>query len=257
MEAVAALFGRHVQLQTARRRIGRAPASLVNHLLVAGIIHITLNRTVTLKAIDNHPIHQNRSLRGAGSVHSEIGLLHRPGAAYIRRIQVHTDHELPHGLDGVGGRHGIQHVTRKDLRLEIRLRIHNRRFRGDRYRFFNAAHRHLGIDGCCKVRRQFHITLYGLETGKAERYAVVARSQVDDLVRPAFIRDGRTRLLDQRGAAGFDGHPRQDSAALVLHDSCERALGKSLRTRDGYKQTGDGNPLQCPHPSSFSAKPRM
>ena len=257
MQVVASLFGGYVQLHAPGWRVGRTATSLVDHLLGSRIIHIALDRAVGLKPVDDHSIHQDRRLSRARAMNHKVGLLHGARTAHVGNVHLNSDDELPHRLYGVGRRHRVQDFTRKDLSLEICLHVHNRRFCGDCYRFFNAAHSHLGVDCRCKVRRQFHITFYGLETGKAERYAVVARSQVDDLVRPAFIRDGRTRLLDQRRAAGFDGHPRQDRAALVLHDSCERALGKSPRARYEYKQTGDGNPLQYPHPSSFSAKPRM
>src|SRR2546430_13530796 len=74
VQTVAAFSGNHVQLQTAGWRIGGTTAGLVNHLLVAGIVQVALDSAVTLKPVDDHPIHQNRSLRAAGAMHGKVGL---------------------------------------------------------------------------------------------------------------------------------------------------------------------------------------
>ena len=163
---------------------------MVNHLLSPGIIHIALDGSIVLKPVDDHSIHQDRRLRRAGAMNVEVGLLHRTRTADIGCVHLNSDDELSCRLDGVSRGHSVQHVARKDLGLEICLRVDDRRFRGDSDGLFNRADRHLGIDCCREVGGQLHLTRDGLETRKSERQAVVTWTQIDDLVRAAFIRDG-------------------------------------------------------------------
>ena len=141
MEVVAAFFRRHIQFEPAGWRVGRTTAGLINHLLVTGIIQIALNTAVALKAVDDHSVHQNGGLGGSCSVNCEIGLLHclRPGD--IRQIHLDSNNQLSHGLDRVSRGYAIQHLTRKNLRLEICLQVDDWRFSGDGYRFFDSADR--------------------------------------------------------------------------------------------------------------------
>ena len=175
MQTVAAFFRNHVQLQAAGRRIGGTTAGLINHLLVAGIVQVALDSAIALKPVDDHPIHQNRSLRGAGAMHRKIGLLHRLRSAHVGQCQLNTKDELSHGLDSVCRGHQIEHVSRKDLRLGVRLQIHDRSLGCYGYRLFDGADCHLNIDGRRKVRRQLDFTLDCLEPWQTECQCVNTR----------------------------------------------------------------------------------
>ena len=111
-EAVAAFLRHHVDLHAAGRRIDVAAAGLVDHFLVRALVQVALNRAVALEAVHDHAVHQHRGLRRAEAVDREIGLLHRLRSADVRRGQRHADDELPDRLNGVGGRHGVEHLAR-------------------------------------------------------------------------------------------------------------------------------------------------
>ena len=151
-EAVAAFFRDHVDLHAAGRRVDRAAAGLVDHFLVAGVVGVGLDRAVALQPVDDHAVHHQRGLRGAEAVHGEVGLLHRLRAADVRRGQRDADDQLADALNGVGGRHRVEHFARQHLRLRVALHVDDRRLAGDGDRLFHRADFQIGVDRRGEVR---------------------------------------------------------------------------------------------------------
>jgi hypothetical protein len=77
--------------------------------------------------------------------------------------------------------------------------------------------------------------------------AVHTRTQVDDAVLTGFVGRSGLRLLDERGAAGFDRHARKHGAGSVAHDSGDGALGHGdagkNQTRSKDQERNKSGPL--------------
>ena len=195
------------------------------------------------------------SLRTAGSVHREVGLLHRLRSADVGSRQRHTDDELSDGLEGVRVRDRVQHVARQYVRPHVALHVDDRRFAGDRHRFFDGADTHVGVDRRGEVRGELHpFLLHRRKTGKAEREDVHAGAEVLDFVSAVRVGCRGPDLLDQRRAGGFDRHSGQDGAGRVSHNARKRALGAR---QAGYGQYCRRDGHRCQDPSRHAHPPRQ
>ncbi len=84
------------------------------------------------------------------------------------------------------------------------------------------------------------VALGGAEPRQRERRRVCAREELDDLIRPRRIGDGRSNFLDKGGAGGLDSNPGKHGSRCVSDDAGNRRLGVCGGWHERQTQTHPG-----------------
>ena len=120
---------------------------------------------------------------------------------------------------------------------------------GDRDGLLDAAHAHVDVHRRGERARtaRCHRARTVAKPGSAKVTRVGARRQVDDAVLAAAVGHCRTRFLDERVAACFDGHAGEHRARAVPNRSRQRRLSKGAGRDEQHRQERQHTAQSHPH----------
>ena len=231
-EAVAALFGNHVQPHAAARDVGADGRRLIRHLLVHRVVEVALHLAVALEAVHRHAVDHHGVVGGALTVHRHVGLHGRARTADVGQTQIDADNNLTDALNRAARWNVIERVAVE--RLDVRGALHVDGGRRARHRngFRDRPDPHLGVHRCGELTGQVDVfALDRLKARQRESDEVHARAQVDDSVLTLAVGHRRSGSLDQHIAAGLNGHTRQHGARRIFDDAGDRALSTRRKRR--------------------------
>ena len=224
-EEVPAVFGDHVDAHAAGCDFRGQRARLEDDALRERIVVVGLDVAVAHGAVHVHAVHLHARVAIVGPVRPHVGLLHPLRSADVRTTELHARNRRADGLHVPRRRQRVEHGALERVRALGVLHVDQGRLARDRHALLDRAHLEIDVDRDRRVAGQLDAGAHdGRESGERERHRISAGAQIDDRVSPGAVGDDRTRLLDQHGARGFDGHTRQYRVARVSDDARKRAL---------------------------------
>ena len=225
LEGVAAVLGNHVGPHAPGGHLSADRARLVADFLEHGVVEVTLHAAVALEAVEGHAVDLEGGVAAVGTVNREVAVLHARSAAHVRQRQPGARHQRAQRGHAAAGRHGIEHGAAQHHLLHGALHVDRGCAAGDRDALLERTDFEFGVDLGGEVGRQLQPVAHdGVEAGQRERDGIDAGAQVDDLIAPIGVGDGRAHLFDEGGAGHFGGDARHDAARGIANRSGDCAL---------------------------------
>ena len=233
-EAVASLFGNHVDGDPTALRLRRAGDDLVHHVLNGTLVVIEAGDVSGAeRAGDVHAVDLDGEVGRQPSVRDNRPLPHLRPSSDIEP----TGQLGPEGGDGRGDaliapprRQHVDLLLAEDGAALRALDVDERRSAGHRDGLLERADPQLRVDRGREVRLQDDVLAHErAEARQREGDLVGAGPEVLDSIAPAPVRDAGAHLLDQGGAGRFNRDTGQHPAGRVGHEPGDGALREADR----------------------------
>jgi hypothetical protein len=176
--------------------------------------------------VGDHPVDERARVTRLRAMRQQAAAgPHRARPSDVEHAGAHGGHGAGEQLKTAACRKRRDQLLRHHLTSVARLHIDHRSFSGDGDVLFQRAKPHLDVDRRGEIRLEDDsVADDGVEASELEAHRVDAGPQIDDPVLAGFVRGGRLDLLDQRGAAGFNGDAWQHSACGIAHEAGDCTL---------------------------------
>ena len=251
LELVAAGHRHDVQDGTAGFGVAQVAGDRDLHFLRVGdVVGVAGHAAAVERGADVEAVELDGALVAGPAVRREEARVHRRRRAGARALQ------RRHGGEdrAVAARHG-QLVDRLVLEHRLALgglRVDDRRFAADVDGLSHVADFHLAVDVDHARTRDFQpFAFHARESRQRERDGVGAGPQIDYLVLPAAVGNGRACFLDQCGTRGLDRYAGEHGSRRILYDARQRGLRVRGGRQDRQPGREEDHPLQQRHTRSL------